>query len=330
MPGASDQDASGFLFSRSQTPRPQNLTMYSFSSCWNSSRHADGRAMLREIRELGFEYAELSHGTRVSLVPGILDAVDAGEIKISSVHNFCPLPMGVTGSAPNLYQFSAEKPRERELAIKHTLKTIEFAVRVKAPLVVLHLGSMDLKDYTGKLGEMLERGGKGSPKFQKLCAEAAAAREARKGKFFERTCETLRQIVPVAEKHGIKLGCENREAVQELPVEGDFPQMFRDFNSPSMAYWHDTGHAQIKENLGFIQHVTHLQMLAPHLAGFHIHDVKYPARDHTPPGTGTVDFAALKPFVKPEHIKVFELSPALPVDLVQRGIAHIKAVWGVE
>jgi len=42
--------------------------MYSFSTCWNSHRHTDGRALLREIRELGFEHAELSHGTRISLM----------------------------------------------------------------------------------------------------------------------------------------------------------------------------------------------------------------------------------------------------------------------
>ena len=101
--------------------------MYSLSTCWNSHRHTDGRAMLREIRDLGFEYAELSHGTRISLMPGILEAVDAGEIQISSLHNFCPLPMGVNYAAPNLYQFSAERPRERELAKRYTLKTIEFA-----------------------------------------------------------------------------------------------------------------------------------------------------------------------------------------------------------
>ena len=46
--------------------------------------------MLREIRELGFEHVELSHGTRISLLPGILEAVDAGEIRVSSLHNFCP------------------------------------------------------------------------------------------------------------------------------------------------------------------------------------------------------------------------------------------------
>ena len=54
--------------------------MYSLSTCWNSSRHQDGGDMLREIRDLGFEYAELSHGIRVSLVPGIIDAVEAGVI----------------------------------------------------------------------------------------------------------------------------------------------------------------------------------------------------------------------------------------------------------
>ena len=68
--------------------------------------------MLREIRDLGFDYAELSHGTRIALMPGILDAVAAGEIKISTLHNFCPLPMGVNHSAPNLYQFSADRARE--------------------------------------------------------------------------------------------------------------------------------------------------------------------------------------------------------------------------
>jgi len=304
--------------------------MYSLSTCWNSGRHTDGRAMLREIRDLGFEYAELSHGIRLSLMPGIIDAVDAGEIKISTLHNFCPLPVGVTQPAPNLYEFSAENPRDRELAVKHTLKTFEFAVRVKAPLVVLHLGSMDLKDYGGKLEEMLERGEKDSPKFHKLVAEAELKREARKEKFFERTKETLRPLLPEAEKHGLKLGCENREAVQEIPLEGDFKFFFRELNSPNLVYWHDTGHAQIKENLGFIRHAMHLESLADRLAGFHIHDVQFPARDHCAPGTGMIDFAALAPFVKPEHIKVFEFSSRVPVEAAVAGIAHIKKIWGAE
>src|SRR5580704_15875894 len=127
--------------------------MYSFSSCWNSHRHTDGRAMLLEIADLGFEYAELSHGTRISLLPGIIEAVEAGEMQISSLHNFCPLPVGVNNSAPNLYRLSAEKPAERENAFRYTRKTIELAGMLEAPVVVLHYGSMEMKDYSSKLLE---------------------------------------------------------------------------------------------------------------------------------------------------------------------------------
>ncbi len=302
--------------------------MYSLSTCWSSHRHTDGRALLREIRDLGFEYAELSHGTRISQMPGILEAVGAGEIKISSLHNFCPLPMGVNYSAPNLYQFSAERPRERELAVRYTVKTLEFAERVKAPLVVLHLGSIEMKDYTSKLRDLLARGEKSTPKYEKLCAEAAEKREAKKEKFVEHTYETLRQIIPEAEARGIRLGIENREALEEIPLESDFMFLFREFNGAPVVYWHDTGHAQIKENLGFIRHAMHLESLADRLAGFHIHDVQPPAVDHRAPGTGMVDFAALKPLVKPEHIKVFELSPMLTVEDVKAGVAHVRNIWG--
>ena len=286
--------------------------------------------MLQEMAGLGFRHVELSHGIRIVLVPGILDAVDAGEIKISSLHNFCPLPIGVEKASPNLYEFTAEKDRERELALKYTLKTFDFAQRVKAPLVVLHLGSMELKDYGGKLEEMLERSEKDSPRYKKLFAEAAAKRETKKKAALERLYEFLKVLVPEAEKRGLKLGCENREAVQEIPLESDFENFLRDFPSPNVGYWHDCGHAQIKENLGFIRHAEFLQKLSPRLAGFHIHDVQYPARDHCAPGTGMIDFAALKPFVKPGHIKVFELSPKLPIDAVKCGIQHLKLVWGAE
>src|SRR5664280_1182071 len=196
--------------------------MYSLSTCWNSHRHSDGRAMLREISDLGFQYAELSHGTRISLLPGILEAVDAGEIKISSLHNFCPLPMGVNYAAPNLYQFSSHRTRERELAERYTLKTIEFATRVKAPVVVLHSGSIEMKNYTDKLLDLAAQGEKAAAKMARIRSEADEKREAQKGPFVERVNELLKKLVPTAEAQNIKLGIENRQALEELPVETDY------------------------------------------------------------------------------------------------------------
>jgi sugar phosphate isomerase/epimerase len=284
--------------------------------------------MLREIRELGFEYAELSHGIRISLLPGILQAVDAGEIRISSLHNFCPLPLGADRASPNIFKFSSDDPRERASAWKHTLKTLQLAERVQAKLVVLHLGSVEMDGYTEKLIELAAAGKKDTPKYQKLCAEVLAKREARKERPLQAALELLSRLVDEAKPRGIKLGIENREAIEELPFDTDLTLVFREFRDPTVVYWHDTGHAQIKHNLGLIDHTMLLAALADRLHGFHIHDVIFPARDHRPPGVGSIDFAALKPWVKPEHLKVFELSPSLSAEEARAGIEHLKAIWG--
>ncbi|MGP8200114.1 MAG: sugar phosphate isomerase/epimerase family protein [Limisphaerales bacterium] len=303
--------------------------MYSFSTCWNSHRHTDGRAMLLEIRSLGFEWAELSHGVRISLLPGIVQAVDGGEIKISSLHNFCPLPIGVNHAAPNLYLFSSLDERERENAYKHSVKTIETAARLKAGVVVLHLGCIEMKEYTGRLLEMVEDGQKDTPKYSALCKKVIETWQKKKERHAQFVSEMLDRLAGLADERGVKLGIENRQAVEELPLDWDIEMLLREFNRPGIGYWHDCGHAQIKENLGFINHRAHLETMLPRLLGFHVHDVVFPGRDHCAPGEGTIDFAALKPMVKPEHLKVFELSPNLSADEVVKGVAHIHQVWGV-
>ena len=52
------------------------------STCWNSYRHQDGYAMLREIRQLGFPVVELGHAIRFSLWPGIMKAWEEDLIRI--------------------------------------------------------------------------------------------------------------------------------------------------------------------------------------------------------------------------------------------------------
>lgn len=286
--------------------------------------------MLREIRDLGFEYAELSHGIRIGLVQGILDAVGAGEIKISSLHNFCPLPMGINHAAPNVYKFTAEEGRERDNAYRNTIKTIEFAGRVKAPIVVLHMGRITMEDRTDDLADLLEKGQANTDEYASICEEMLTRRNQGRKRAAELASQMLEKLADKAEEFGVKLGIENREALHEIPLESDFPGMLQEFDRPGVGYWHDTGHAQIKENLGFLNHALHFETMAPRLIGMHVHDVAFPAKDHSMPGSGTVNFAALKPMIKPEHVKVFELHPALQPEEVQRGAAHVFEIWGKE
>ena len=284
--------------------------------------------MLLEMRELGFDFIELSHGIRLSLLPGIMEAVSAGEVRISSVHNFCPLPVGVTRPAPNLFQFSSTSARERDRAVRYTLKTIEFAAQVGAPFVVLHLGTVEMKDYSARLKTLLARGLRVTPRYQKVCSRALRALAGRKKTPSGNAIAALRELATEASRRGVKLGVENREGLEEIPVDGDIHDLMREIGSPCVGYWHDTGHAQIKDNLGLIHHRLHLDSLAAHLFGFHIHDVQFPARDHCAPGGGMIDFHGLSAWVKPDHVKVFELSPRLSRADVLAGVVHVKRCWG--
>jgi sugar phosphate isomerase/epimerase len=97
---------------------------------------------------------------------------------------------------------------------------------------------------------MVENGQKDSPKYEKLCAEVLEKRERKKEKPVQLAGEMLKLLIEAAETHGVKLGIENREALEEIPLDSDFNFFFKDFVQPTVGYWHDTGHAQIKENLG--------------------------------------------------------------------------------
>src|SRR5688572_13665064 len=98
--------------------------------------------MLQEMAQLGFEHVELSHGIRITLVPGILRAVDEGVVKVRSTHNFCPLPTGIMRAAPNLFEPSSMDDGECNQWLRQTRRSIDFAAQLKASVLVCHLGSV--------------------------------------------------------------------------------------------------------------------------------------------------------------------------------------------
>ena len=210
--------------------------MISFSTCWNSGRHTAGDTMLREIKDLGFDRVELGHGIRISLMPGIQQMFDAGEVTFSSLHNFCPLPVEVMGASPDCYQFSALNPRERERAIKQTFQTIDFASRLGAPFVVLHLGEVRMRPITDSLIALAKDGKLFSREFVRKKIRAVEKREAAAPTFLNRVRDALRRIVDYAVTKNIKLGIEGRRGYEEIPSEREIPDLLEEFNSPNVGY----------------------------------------------------------------------------------------------
>ncbi len=108
------------------------------------------------------------------------------------------------------------------------------------------------------------------------------------------------------------MGCENREGMEELPLDASIGELFagQDESGP-LRYWHDTGHAQLKQEMGVVDHEAMLEANSRWLAGFHLHDV-LDGRDHSVPGTGTVDFSMVKRFIR-SQVRPCVCPPGLPI-----------------
>ncbi len=279
--------------------------------------------MLAEIRALGFEYAELGHGIRLSLLDGVQQAVAAGEIKISSLHNFCPLPLGVMGPAPDCYQPSSPRERERQQAVRHTLRTLECAQNVGAKAVVLHLGHVSMRDYMERLLHLCATGATDTPKFGRLRQKALAVRAKKRQKYFDQVRRSLDEIVPRARELGLRLGFETRLAIEEIPTEDETAELIAHCGADVASYWHDVGHAQMKEQLGLLQHEMILERFRGQTAGMHLQDFRPPVFDHHPPGLGEFDFNRLAPFVTRDMIFAWEIHPQWNAEQLVEGCRRV-------
>ncbi|MGZ0709943.1 sugar phosphate isomerase/epimerase family protein [Coraliomargarita sp. W4R53] len=313
------------------------LDRLSLSTCWCSARHTDGYEMVEEMLGLGFKRIELSHGIRISLVPGILKAVEEGIVEISSVHNFCPLPGSVQHAAPNLYQPSAHDSRERSLWHRYSIQTLDFALKVGADRIVMHSGRVSFffisaesrLDKWVDASEISAHELSESPAFLKRRDKAMKAIRRAAKKTIPRIRENYDLLLPEVKQRGLKLCLENRESMEEMPIDADYDDFLASLNEPEHAvYWHDTGHAQIKHQLGLLDHRAHLEKMSPRLGGFHLHDVSESGRDHQVPGTGTIDFKMIAEFVRPHHTLVLELSPRLKLEQVMASRDYITDVLG--
>ncbi|HET9418875.1 MAG TPA: TIM barrel protein [Chthoniobacterales bacterium] len=265
--------------------------------------------MLRQIRNLGFDCIELGHGIRISLMPGIQEMYAAGQVKFSSLHNFCPLPVEVMGASPDCYQFSSPYAHERKRAVKQTLQTIDFAQRLHAPFVVLHLGEVSMKPITDVLIGMAKNGGLLSRKYVRQKIRAVKKRERAAPVYLQRVKDCLKNIVDYAATKNVKLGLEGRRGYEEIPSERELPALLDELNAPHVGYWHDFGHIQIKHNLGFLDHAEWLREIGPRTIGCHVQDCIWPAQDHQPPFSGDVDLANLVPLLPRDCAWVWEMSP---------------------
>ena len=285
--------------------------------------------MLREIKtKLGFELIELDHGIRMPLMPGIQKMFDGGEIRFSSLDNFCLLPDEAAVASPACYKFSAASVEERERAVTQTFQAIDLAGQLNAPFVVLHLGEVTMPPITDRLIAMAKAGEYLSREYVRLKIKAVQERERHAPQYLQHVKDCLRRVIEYAGSKGVRLGIESRRAFEDIPTERELVELLDEMNSPQLGYWHDFGHSQIKENLGFIDHAEWLRAVGPRTFGCHVQDCLWPAREDQLPFTGAVDFEKLVPLLPTNCLFVWKMNPNRTADAIRQSVQMWKERFG--
>ena len=283
--------------------------------------------MVEEILDLGFRSIELGHGIRSPLLEGVLKAREIHDFKIADVHNFMPMPVEVLTDSPDCYEFSSHRQEDRERAVQLTRQTIQWAAKLGAPIVVVHCGFIRTLKLTSPLRKIVEEGGIFQKKFVRAKLAAVQNRERVAEVYVQRVLGCLTDLADYAGTMGVKLGLENREHYEAVPSERETVDFLHRLDSAHAGYWHDFGHAQIKHNLGLLDHQQWLGTAASLAIGCHIHDVKWPFRDHCAPFSGEVDFPTLIPMMPPKCQFVFELSPRTKAEDIQSSASRWQELF---
>jgi len=301
--------------------------MLAISTAWNAHRHTDARSMIDEIKALGINHVELNFKLSKKMVDDVQELVRRGYVEVISLHNFCPVPdsIDIQRASPDYYSLASPDEKERRRAVLETKRTIDTARSLKAHVVILHSGRLKIKDRTRELARTIEKGIDSAELRDAIQRERSS--EVKKG-YIEALFKSIGELARYANDRDIKIGLENRFYIRELPSLEEFEIIFATFpEKTGVYYWHDTGHAQVFENIGIARHRQYLERFSSRLLGVHLHDIKNVIDDHRAPLAGDFDFTLLKPYLRPETLKVIEPHYPATAKEIEKGIRYLTSLF---
>ncbi len=297
----------------------------SFFQCHHDT---DGEKLMAALRDLPVSGVELDYRLPAPLYHQLCSDLRTAAIRVTSLHNFCPLPLEFldSGGSGDLFSLSDTRREERQEAVKRTLQTIDHAHDLEAGAVVLHCGRVAMPAETRQLFDRFRREDSMSEDTRHWLETKIAERDRLKPAHLDALCFSLEKLLQAAERRQVRLGLETRYHYHELPGPDDFQPLLHTFEGAPVGYWHDTGHAFVNEQLGLVAEGRLLENLSGRLIGIHLHDAEG-LEDHLAPGSGRIDFKALASRMAPGVLQILELRPGTPLKAVRDGLAHLAACF---
>jgi sugar phosphate isomerase/epimerase len=278
------------------------MSVISVSTAWNALRHESAEGMIGELRSLGFSVFELN----VQISEDMMREIEAmlPEIEITSLHNFCPVPEGSRDrGSGDFYLLSSPDPIERQKAVDGTMRTIEWAHRLGAKAIVLHMGRVPIETHHEEICD-LRLAGFYEKADDKLRYDLAL-RESIRDKYLDASLKSASELAGKV-AGDVLLGIESRIVYHEIPNVDEIALFMQAVPPSAGGYWHDFGHAHQTEVVGTGNHETFISRYADRIIGMHIHD-SLGRHDHGPLTHGTIDFGRFLPRIPESAISVLEI-----------------------
>lgn len=285
---------------------------YSFSTCWNIKRHVnDGRGMIEEIKQLGFQRVELNYNVTDEHLSSIEPMIERDEIKVSSIHNVFPFtPDPDYGTDSVLLGFEDEYKRKR--AVETLIGSMEYAHRYGAKAVVVHPGEVPFSQQVdSELKKIYREEGRNSVAYERAFQQMLDRRLELAPGYMNTITQSLEEVCEYAARKqwNIAIGIETRSRVNQMPTLTEAKAICDELAGAGVYLWYDIGHATMMERMGLYDNKDQLKEVLPYIYGVHIHET-VGLSDHYCPyihSNDLNDFDRFLPAIEQAKVKVYEL-----------------------
>jgi sugar phosphate isomerase/epimerase len=265
---------------------------------------------------LGFGRFELNHGVNSAMLHGL----DLNSWRITSIHEPCPADISASALKAHNWLISAPDEDDRQRGVAATRRSIDLALELGAQVVIVHPGQVDIAPNLEKtVRDMYTQGRSGEPEYVQARDRLVAARALQAEVNMRSVRRSVMELAEYAARTGVRLGLENRYHYHEIPLPDELDELLNMGCGDTVGYWHDVGHAQALENLGFGSHEAWLQRFAPRMVGVHLHDI-VALQDHLAAGLGHLDWELVARYLPKDALRTCEFQTSNSPQQVMAGV----------
>lgn len=278
-----------------------------------------------ELSKTGLYGLELEYRISQEMYQEIKPALKKSVFKVLSIHNFFPVPdiIPADQGSGDAFRFSSEDEDERKKGIEYTKKTLQIAHDLEVSTVILHLGKVPIKTDVKKLFELYDSKKIHKSEGKNLIEKIKKEREDKRQKPLDNVLFCLEKLHTEAERLNVYIGIENRYFPNEIPDFEEIGIIMKEFKGGRIRYWHDVGHAQVQELMGFEVKNRLIETYSKEMIGIHLHGA-LDYKDHLAPNE-SIDFSLINNYLKSETIKIIEVHSKVQLEELKEGVNYLHS-----